>query len=460
MFTKKLSFLANKKLLILGLAREGLSTVEFLLANLPTESTSQTELVISDRQPLEQLDSVWSRLLEQNPNLRYLGSDECREQTFDLVFKTPGIPLKILIDQYGLDFNKTNLYSNTQLFFDLLPSLPTPPLTIGVTGTKGKSTTTSMIYHVLSQNLDQVYLAGNIGVPPLRLLEKLPDSETRPIFVLEMSCHQLADLTSSPNFAVALDVSPDHLDYYPTFEDYWQAKTAICRFQTADDLVFFNQNSITAQRLASLSQGRQLPFSLADQPLVDFIKHSGPKLAGEHNLINTMPAVLIGRQLGLTDDQIAAAIATFKPVPHRLELVKTVNQVSYYDDSASSAPEATMAALKAFVGKKIVLIAGGSDKGVEFDQLAQALLKAQLRQLILFPTTGEKILAAILHADPKSQLKTNHRFAHSMAEAIQLASQAAQAEDVVLLSPGCASYNMFKNYEDRGDQFKALVKAL
>lgn len=438
----------------MGMAREGLSTAEFLLEQLP-----EIDLTVTDHKKLEQLDQKWGELLGQHQKLRYLTADQIQSLNFEVVFKTPGIPHRILTQVYGLNLAKTRLCSNTQLFFDLLSEFSIKPVTIGVTGTKGKSTTTAQIFHVLSQNLANVYLAGNIGVPPLRLLQQARPT-AKNIFVLEMSCHQLADLTTSPQMAVALDISPDHLDYYPTFEDYFQAKTALCRFQKTTDLVFFNQDSKTATKLASLSPGHHRPFSLADQELLNFITTSQSRLVGEHNLYNTLPAILIARKLGVTDEQIRHSLSTFQPVPHRLELVRTVNHVSYYDDSASSAPEATVAALESFADHKIVLIAGGSDKGVEFDSLATALKKAKIRQLILFPTTGEKILAAVLKSDPNGPIATHHQFAQSMPEAVQLATQTAQAGDVVLLSPACASYNMFNNYEDRGNQFKDEVEKL
>lgn len=436
------------------MAREGLSTAEFLLVYAP-----EAEITVSDQKDVDQLDPEWTSLLKQNPQLSYQKTAPMKDQGFDFVFKTPGIPHKILTDVYELDLKKTKLHSNTQLFFDLLSEFKVRPLTIGVSGTKGKSTTTSLIYHVLKSNLKNIYLAGNIGVPPLRLLEKA-QLDHKNTFVLEMSCHQLADLKVSPQFAVALDISPDHLDYYPTFEDYFQAKTPLCRFQQPSDMVFFNGDSKTARKMSELSSGKRQHFSLKDTDLVDFIKQTGSKLVGEHNIYNTMPAVLIARQLKISDQKIAAAIASFTPVNHRLELVATHNGVNYYDDSASSAPEATVAALHAFADKKVILIAGGSEKGVKFDHLAEEIVKANLRHLILFPTTGEKILKSILEVDPNGQLATNHYFASSMAEAITRANEVAKDGDVVLLSPACASYNMFKNYEDRGNQFKELAQAL
>lgn len=453
MFTKTLSWLENKKILILGLAREGQSTFNFLRQYVPS-----AKIYLTDQKNPELLDEPIKIAIEKK-EAAFIGPSMCQNENFDVIFKTPGIPHTVLAKTFGIAQDQVKLYSNTQLFFDLLREYSQAPLTIGITGTKGKSTTTSLIYHVLQRNLQNVYLAGNIGVPPLELLSQA-NTDEKNIFVLEMSCHQLADLKTSPNFAVVLDISPDHLDYYPTFDDYFDAKSAIVRFQKKSDLVFYNQDSKTATKMAKIGQAEKRPFSLEEKSLIEYIHASHTPLAGEHNLYNTMPAILIARELGIDDNKISEAITTFKPVSHRLELVATKNMVRYYDDSASSAPEATVAALKAFAGNKIVLIAGGSDKGVTFESLAKAIIDSQVEGLILFPTTGEKILNSILELEPNHHLSTMHRFASSMTEAVDLASKLATPDTVVLLSPACASYNMFKNYEDRGNQFKALVLSL
>lgn len=454
MFTKAISQLNHKNILVLGLAREGLSTTQFLLRHL-----DDINLYLTDNKDLDSLDQSWDKVITENENVRYISTDEVKNHKFDFVFKSPGIPQHILRKKYQLDLNQTELTSNTQLFFDIINSISEEVLTIGITGTKGKSTTTSHIYHTLKVADQPVLLGGNIGVPPLRLLEK--NNQIREsIYVLELSCHQLAELTHSPKIAIIQGISNDHLDYYTDFETYYQAKTAICRYQLENDLVIFNQDSETASKMAKLGIGEKVGFGLNDNQLKKFIEKSNTPLVGQHNFYNIMPSILVARQLGIDDKVISKAIETFKPVPHRIELVKTVDEVKFYNDSAASAPEATIAAIKAFVNKPMILIAGGSEKGANFDRLAKIILESNIHYLVLFPTTGEKILDSIKKIDPDNKLVEEHAFARNMSEAVQLSNDHSSLGDIVLLSPASASYNMFDNYEDRGNQFKKLVNKL
>lgn len=459
MFTTALSKLDNKTILVLGMAREGLSTTEFLLSHL-----KDINILVTDVKPLDELDSTWSFLLENNDKVTRIETNEVKESNFDIVFKTPGISKRVLKEKYQLDIPPEKLLSNTQLFFDLIESLENQPLTIGITGTKGKSTTTSQIFHILKHAKIAVALGGNIGLPPLRLLEENdhPDERT---YVLEMSCHQLSELTTSPQIAIIQDISPDHLNFYPDFKAYFEAKSAICKFQLKSGLVIYNSDSETATKMANLSKGAKVPFSLKDsdqnsQEIIKLIKKSPSSLIGVHNLYNTIPAVIIAHILNIPDDEISEGVSSFKSVPHRIELVKTVDEISFYNDSAASAPEATIAALKAFKEKPLILIAGGSEKGANFDKLAQVIIDHNVKFLILFPTTGEKILESIKNIDSDHPLVSNHQTAHNMEEAVSISKEQAKPKDTVLLSPASASFNMFDNYEHRGDQFRELINNL
>jgi len=466
MFDTTLSQFKNKKILIVGMAREGLSSAEFLLKNLET-----VQIRVVDNKSLADLDKKWTPLLEENANLKTIEATQVKNEKFDFVFRTPGVRLSILQEKYQPN-KEAIITSNTQLFFDLINSLSTKPssakkpLIIGVTGTKGESTTTSQVHHILSKtageitwqglNNPQIHLGGNIGVPPLRLLENRPHPEND-IFVLEMSCHQLTDLNDSPQIGVIQDISPDHLDYYATFEKYVETKTAICKYQLGSDLVIYNADSKTATEIANLSSGEKIPFSLSDESLVSLIKSAPSPLLGKHNLYNTLPGVIIAQHLGISKNAIKGALSTFKSVSHRLELVKTAHGVRFYNDSAASAPEATIAGIRAFADNSLILIVGGSDKGVTFEDLARAILDSNIKFIVFFPTTGEKILDAMRELDAHHSLINNNQFASSMEEAVKIIAKHAQSGDVVLLSPACASFNMFKSYEDRGDQFRKLV---
>jgi UDP-N-acetylmuramoylalanine--D-glutamate ligase len=469
----------GKKILILGLAREGLSTFK-LLSQLDIE-----HLYLADHKPVEELSEEWQEILQNldekldNKKVSYLRASELKEDfsgladlDLDVVFKTPGLPKEKLA---SLNLNDQALTSNTRLFFELVDQLKKdfPNLTtIGVTGTKGKTTTTSLIHHVLKESGKQTYLGGNIGVPPLELVEEIVQadqtaqagSKQKIYLVLEMSCHQLDKLPFSPDVAVIQGISKDHLDYYHDFERYCQAKSSIARYQNKGDVVLFYDRSKPSVELAGLSHGEKNGFDLeSNLAEVELIQSSGFKLMGRHNIINALPAVLIAQKEDIPAQTIKSALASFNAVPHRLEFVREIDGIRFYNDSASSAPEATMAAIKAFgVGNEMVLIAGGSEKDVSFEKLAELILESPIKYLVLFPTTGEFIYQEIEKIDPEAEILHNSRLVSNMEEAVNLAYEQAQNfhAETVLLSPGSASFNMFKSFADRGDQFRELVKNL
>ena len=486
-FTK----LANQQIIIFGLGGEGLSTYRFLRARLPA-----SHFILIDEKPLTKLDPVWQELVANDDHTQFttsitdLPQDDLRNST---LFKTPGIPFAHPIIQKVI-MAGSQVSSNTQLFFELvtatqkahnLPGIVTKPepisqtgivteqklisqpelVTIGVTGTKGKSTTASMIYHLLHENNLDAYLGGNIGQPALEMWLKWQHnpakSTTQTIFVLELSCHQLAELKNSPHIAVVQNIVSEHLDYYADFAQYYQAKTQIARFQTPADMIIFNQDSATATKLAKLSLGKKLSFSLKkgnNDRLLELAQNS--PLRGQHNLYNVMPAIMIAQHFHLKNTQVMAALRTFRSLPHRLEFVATVNGVEYYDDSIATVPEATIAALQAFPEKRVVLIAGGYERHQNYQQLATEILKHQVRALALLPTTGHRLLAEIERLNPDNSLRTSIKEFNLLAEAVNYTVHQTQPGDVVLLSPAAASFNNFKNYKDRGNQFKEAVQRL
>ena len=277
-------------------------------------------------------------------------------------------------------------------------------------------------------------------------------------FVLEMSSHQLAELKSSPEIGVVQDIVAEHLDYYQNFAEYFAAKTQIARFQTKQDLMIFNQDSKTATKLAKLSQGRQLPFSLSEKKLVKLAQAT--PLLGTHNLYNVMPAIIIAQHLGLPTAKITPAIKSFKSLPHRLELVATINGVDYYNDSIATVPEATMAAMETFADRPVILIAGGYERNQAYGELAAKIVNSNVKALSLLPPTGQRLVAEINALNPCNALRASIEEFATMAEAVYFAAQKAEADDVVLLSPGAASFSTFRDYVDRGNQFKEAVERL
>lgn len=481
-----LTALAEKKILILGLGREGRSSYQFLRAHGP----SDISLALADSQPLEKLTSFWQTEIANHHlefyhlvdglanNLTEHSAEKMPWESIDCIVISPGISDRVLYQNYGAP-DTTAITSNTQLFFSLTENIPTSELiTIGVTGTKGKSTTTAGIYHVLAAAGAPCVLGGNIGIPPLDVLSQLLALDTPTKIrtktryaVLELSSHQLSRVHHSPQVAVVQAITPEHLDYYLDFVDYFEAKTAITRYQKSNDVVFFNADSDTARQIAQLSPGLQRGFSLENTPLTS----AEIKIPGKHNVLNLTPAVLVAEYLGFDPEQAANNLYSFTGLPHRLQLVTTPNgdnteqnseqntvrkTIRYYDDSLSTTPEAAMAAVLSF-DSPVVLIAGGYDRGLEYQELgaflADAGLQGKLRGLIYFPPSGERIVEAVRAAESKSNLPMIK--VETMAEAVAEANKLAQPGDVVLLSPASASFGRFKDYADRGQQFVAAVNS-
>ncbi|MFH1959604.1 MAG: UDP-N-acetylmuramoyl-L-alanine--D-glutamate ligase [Patescibacteria group bacterium] len=473
----KLENLKKYKIIIFGLGREGLSTYRFLHARF-----SKNNFILIDDRPLLELDKVWVKLIKNNSKAKFTSSlkelsvDDLRNS---VLYKTPGIPvshpgIKQVLNAGAL------LSSNTQLFFDLVKDYKknnkvngevkkgtlgykSPKLTtIGITGTKGKSTASSMLYHVLKENNLEVYLGGNIGTPALENWQvwnknkvKKAKQQDEVFFILELSCHQLAEIISSPDIAVIQDIVSEHLDYYEDFDQYLQAKSQITRFQTKKDLVIYNADSKTAAQLANLSPGKKITFSLKNKELVSQAKKTS--LLGEHNIYNTIPAIIIGQYLKLTPKQISSTIKTFKPLHHRLELIAKINGVKYYDDSISTIPQATIAALKTFAGKSIILLAGGYERQQDFSQLAKEIKNSKVKAIAILPPSGQRIIAELERVDICNALRANIKEFSSMIEAVHHVHQFARPGDIVLLSPAAASFGLFKDYRERGNEFARVV---
>lgn len=482
---------------LLGLGREGRSNYTFI-----TSRNSNVTILCFDDKPLENLGDFWQKefknnkkahfFSEKNDFFRFL-SDFLAERAPNeaiLVVKTPGMPPKhpvftTLSEKYASNCTFT---SNTQLFFDLIKTAPFQSKVIGVTGTKGKSTTSAAIQHVLSTAGLPSYLGGNIGLPPLDLYRTQlslhtsnsdPDpSRVSPIFVLEMSSHQLSDLKNSPDIAVVQNITPEHLDYYPDFDSYVEAKHQIVRFQNSDDLLIYCSDDEIPTKWAKETEAKTADFCgaksevrIEDQRIIMtdpetklekvVVELVDLPLKGEHTLRNLLPAVLIARRLGVSLEDIRRALLTFTSLPHRMEYVTAIKGVEYYNDSLSTTPEATIAAVKSFTKGSVVLIAGGHDRSLEFEELAKELFANKVKAVVLLPNTGEKIEAAIIKHFQKNRENSLSlpiiEHAERMSQAVKLAKAAARSGDVVLLSPAAASFNMFVDYAERGEEFKKQV---
>jgi len=441
--------LAGKSICILGFGREGQAMLKAL-----EEYSPGCEVTVADRNAAVTLPAGSHHWLQVGDGwLKNLDK-------FDMIIKSPGIPPSVLSTFHF------PLSTPSQIFFDSIAD--TGATVIGVTGSKGKSTTASLIYHILrtSQKANpstplragkptrHILLVGNIGEPAIA---HIADAKRGTIFVMEMSSYQLMDLAVSPHIAVVTAFFPEHLDYHGSVEAYREAKNHITRFQTKEDTVFFAADSAGALEIAQESKGSRIPFSTADAPVA--IEET--KLIGTHNASNSAAAFLVSRELGVSKDVAIAAIRSFTPLPHRLQSLGINHGIEWVDDSISTTPESAIAALNALGDRVATIILGGQDRGYDFTPLAERLKKSKVQTVILLPESGKRIGEALKKANVQVQIFD----AKNMEEAVTTAKIQAKSyklkatsSSVVLLSPASPSYGMFKNFEDRGDQFAQAVR--
>lgn len=318
---------------------------------------------------------------------------------------------------------------------------------IAITGTNGKSTTTALIGHLLNEGGITACVGGNIGTP---LLDLLPQAKSARVIVLEVSSYQLETTPGfHPHVAVLLNITPDHLDRYGDMGRYIRAKALVFQNQTAEDICIYNMGDPEVAKLAAATRARKVPFS-AQEPGVPY-RLSDTRLTGAHNLENMTAAVLAVQAVGLPDAAIRRGLKTFQGLPHRLQLVRELGGVAYYDDSKGTNIGAVIKSLAGF-SRPVHLIAGGLGKGTRYTELRPSIA-THVRTLILMGTDRE-----IMREDLGDIATTV--LVDSMKEAVATAFEAARAGDVVLLSPACASFDMFKDYADRGDQFAQCVRDL
>lgn len=375
---------------------------------------------------------------------------------FDLVVRTAGLsPDKIQTDG--------KIWTATNEFFEKCPA----PI-IGVTGSKGKGTTSSMITSILEAAGKRVWLVGNIGVASLSALQEISETD---VVVYELSSFQLWDAERSPNVAVVLGIEPEHLDVHRSFEDYVAAKANIRRFQGSGDLCVYNSENFYSRSIAEMNEAPSLPYGISRKDGV-YVKGeffyvneqiicstSEVQLKGWHNVDNACAAIGVAHHLGISNDEIAAGLRNFKGLPHRLWYVTTIDEVEYYDDSIATTPTSAIAALRAFEQPKVIIL-GGSFKGSDFTELAQEMLHHDVWAILI----GEEA-TAIAKAFRKAKfdhyeiIKPPH-IGSIMKKVVKEAHKMAGPGSVVLLSPSAASFGLFRDYVDRGKQYQAAVNDL
>ena len=487
--------LKNKKVLVMGLGLyeegSGIAAVRFLLSQ-------GAKVTVTDLKTREQLADQIKRLGSAAKKIKFV-LGEHREADFiaaDMVVRNPGVPksskyLKIARDR------RIPIESDISLFFQLIDR----KRIIAVTGTRGKSTTTTLLYEMIKAADSRATLGGNITKSPLMQLAQV--KKGGPV-ILELSSwllESLDEIRMSPHIAVFTNIYPDHLNTYDGIEDYAAAKKSIFKYQNAQDYCVLNRDNGYTRKM-----GRELPgarlwfskkyfkeengayiksgmiFARLDGRETKIMRVADIGLPGTHNLDNYLGAICAAMVYGVKPSVIASAAKKFKGVPNRLELIREIRGVRYYNDTTSTTPEAGLAALEALSGKsagkstgkptgksagkaavtavsksaarKIILIAGGSDKGLDFSRLAKEI-KKKCKAVVLFDSSGTKRLKPLIEA--KNLPLT---LVEKMSDAVGIAESQAEKGDIILLSPACASFGLFKNEFDRGEQFRRAVDCL
>jgi UDP-N-acetylmuramoyl-L-alanine---L-glutamate ligase len=429
----KINSLEKKKVLILGIGREGADSFVFLRKKFPKK-----KLFVADKKRLEEIDSKTRKLFDKNTEL-ILGEDYLKNiKSFDVVLKSPGISLSSIKKYLG---KKTKVTSQTELFFDNCPGM-----IIGVTGTKGKSTTSSLIYSVLKEAGLKIYLVGNIETPSLSFLLKAKKED---VFVYELSSHQLQGLEMSPHIAVFLNIYPEHLDYYKDFKEYFSAKTNIAKYQKKNDHFIFNSKIKEINDLAKKVKSKKVEINSID--FAKFLKENQEFLEITH-IDNLISALNVFKILNIKEEKIIKGFKKFKRPAHRLEFAGEHKGIRFYDDSIATIPEATIFALDSLGLDVETLILGGYDRGIKYEKLGERLLKSNVKNLILFNPSGEKILKTV-------KGKMRHAFVKTMEEAVKNCFKVTSKGKICLLSPASPSFGIFKDYKERGDLFKKYIKA-
>ena len=453
------SSLQNKRVAIIGLGVSNAPLIEYLY-NL------KAKISVFDKRTKNMIDeNILSKIEEYNID-NYFGENYLSNlKDFDIIFKSPSC--RPDLPEIKMEIEKgAKLTSEIELVLELAPCK-----VIAVTGSDGKTTTTSLIYEIL-KNKYKCYLGGNIGIP---LFTEIKNMKPEDIVVLELSSFQLMTMKKNPNIAVITNVTPNHLDIHKSYEEYIEAKANIFLNQSEKDVLVLNYDNDITRKFSKRAKGEYKFFSskeklengvIFDNETVKIsedglrrhvIKLKETNLRGIHNAENICAAIAATKGLVDIEEQIET-IKNFKGVTHRIEFVREINGVKWYNDSIASSPTRTIAGLNSF-DEEIVLIAGGYDKNLDYEPLAGPVIK-KVKTLILMGQTATKILGVVKIKQEEINKKIEIYKVNSLEEAIQKAKEKAKESQVVLFSPASASFDMFKNFEERGNKFKELVKKI
>lgn len=456
MINDLIKYLEGKKVLILGFGMEGYSTYRLIRRHLPEQ-----KVYISDANSkvYEKYEDV-----QKDVNVEIITADKYLKELekYDVIMKTPGLSFKDIDTSKFID----KIKSQIELFLEFVDVF-----TIGVTGTKGKSTTSSLIYDIISKQREDVHLLGNIGVPLFDEIDKLTEKS---IVVLELSSHQLEYVQVSPNVAILLNLFEEHLDHYKSYEHYINAKLNICKFQNADDYFLYSiDNECLREHVEKLRDFKQNVFEISlegndkinttdklvirknntavtEEGEVLYTDSETRKILGDHNFNNIMFATTVAKIMNLDLKKANEDIYNFAPLEHRMEFVAEIDGVKYYNDSIATIPASTINGVETLKNVNTLII-GGKDRGIDYSEFAEFLGNTNIEHLICLPDTGWKIADMVVNENMEKFIVNN------MEEAVKFAKQVTKKGTSCLLSPAASSYGFFKNFKERGNLFKKFV---
>ena len=446
MYNQVIEKLKDKKIAILGFGKEGKSTYNFIRRH------SNQALTILDKNDILK----GNEYLEEDKNVTIITGDTYLDNLndYDMIIKAPGIAM--------LDVDIESIEDKLTSQLELILEVDKKNI-IGITGTKGKSTTTSLLYSIIKDQKENTFLLGNIGNPIFDYIEDFNEDST---LVIEMSSHQLEFVKNSPHIGVILNLYQDHLDHTGTLEKYHNDKMHMFKYQGKDDIgIYDGQNEYLINLVSKNNYESNLLCFKVNEKSDIYIKdnmiyyneemiydgNQERNLIGSHNLKNIMVVLLIAKLLNLNIENATKVINEFKPLEHRLEKVGTYNNITYFNDTIATIPEATISGING-LGNVDTLIFGGMDRNIDYSKFIEFLKNSNVSNLIGLPDTGYKIC---------NELKNTNKNIYTVEtidEAVDIADTVTKKDHICLLSPAASSYNKFKNFEEKGNYYKNVIK--
>lgn len=454
-----INYLKTKKIAIIGAGVSNLPLIKIL-------KKENCDITLFDKKELNQMEENTYKYITDN-NIKTSLGDNYLEGLFgfDVIFRSPSF---LPTNKYLVEEEKRGALITTEI--EQVIKLSPCPI-IGITGSKGKTTTTTILYNILVGMGYNAYLGGNIGTP---LFSKLDEMKENDIVVLELSSFQLMNMTVSPNISIITNISPDHLDVHSNYEEYIDAKKYIFKHHTKNDILVLNLDDNIVSQFDKEAKGivRYFKNKSKDKSIlkdtyvlnngyityndIQVIDTSKLLLRGNHNYLNICAALnAIKDYINVSNEELESIVMNIKGVTHRLEFVREINGVKWYNDSASTTPDKSYAGINAF-DEPIILIAGGYDKNISYDEMAKPILE-KCSKLILFGATKDKIYNAVMEESKKTGITIPIYLLDSLEEVVSVANEISTSGEVVLFSPASASFDMFKNAYQRGDLFKNMV---